>query len=106
VDRSPVCTCILWLGLQWRFVLASFLLESYGCSFFLQRLESTRRLLFAVNCHGHALCILVAARADVGESFIVLFRVATLSGWSDVTRAAMAVRGADEAPRTCAYYNI
>jgi hypothetical protein len=38
--------------------------------------------------------------ADVGESFLTLFRVASLSGWSDITRAAMAVRGEDEVPRT------
>jgi hypothetical protein len=44
------------------------------------------------------LCLRPAA--DVGESFLTLFRVASLSGWSDITRAAMAVRGEDEVPRT------
>ena len=39
--------------------------------------------------------------ADIGEAYLVLFRVATLSGWSDVTRRCVASRGPHLAPRTC-----
>jgi hypothetical protein len=36
--------------------------------------------------------------ADVGEAFLVLFKIATLSGWGDTTRTMIATRGESEPP--------
>jgi hypothetical protein len=34
----------------------------------------------------------------VGEAFLVLFKIATLSGWGDTTRVMIATRGESEPP--------
>ncbi len=45
-------------------------------------------------------------RADVGEAFLVLFRIATLSGWGDVTFQLTSARSDTQAPGMTTFLSL